>query len=104
MYTDRNAKIIWGIALLTFGLLDTVLTYHAVTHGIAREGNVFLAAVMETHGEWTLWLLKGIAMALFYAGYLLLEERMDDRMRLGIPIGLSVVGVPVVAWNLTVIL
>lgn len=91
----QAATILWIVAILTFGVADTALTVYGLSNGLAVEANPLPAFYAETYSAVSLVFLKASFMLSQYIAYRLVPREW----RVGIPIGLAGLGVPVTLWN-----
>lgn len=86
---------LWAFAVLSFGLGDAVTTALGVgAEGLVETGPV-ATPLLQQFGLVSMVVLK---LAVFGAGYLAWRG-LPRPHRVGIPLGLAVVGVVVTAWN-----
>jgi hypothetical protein len=90
----------WGAALLFFGILDVLITMIAVGGGIAGEANPLVDAVIRRYSVLVLPVLKTTSIGIFY----LLYRTVPSPYSIGVPLGLTVLGMAVVTWNVIVVL
>ena len=86
---------LWSVSVLTFGIGDVFTTLFFISAGVNFEGNPLAAFVFQEYG--LLWMLpwKVLVFGLFYAGYRIAPRNY----RIGVPLGLSVIGVVISVWN-----
>jgi len=89
---------LWALAVLLFGIGDVATTLYFIATTPAAEANPVVAAAIEAAGLWVLLPWKLITGALFYGLYRLTPREW----RVGVPIGLVLVGGVVSVWNLYV--
>ena len=86
---------LWVIAVLFYGLGDAATTGIGVHTAEVVEAGPFVAPLLEQYG-------LGIIIALkagILGGMYLLWRHIPQPQRLGVPLGLAVVGVSVTTWN-----
>lgn len=89
----------WLFGVLFFGVGDLTTTAVGLGTGNVTERNVVPALLIDRHGIVALFGLKLLAFGVCYAFW-----RVADRpSRLGIPLGLALLGVFVTGWNLRVL-
>lgn len=84
----------WHGALLTFGVGDVLTTVVFLSTGMNFEGNP-VAQDLLGHGLWILPVWKAGVLAAFYALY----RAAPRTARVGIPLGLTLLGTLITAWN-----
>ena len=90
---------LWGLSLLFFCVGDLVTTHAGLSiHGVIEAGPV-VAPVLREYGIAAMVGLKAATMVLFYG----LALALPDPHAVGVPLGLTLVGVFVTGWNLLVI-
>lgn len=93
---DRDA-ILWIVAIAVFGVLDVAITAYAVERGIASEAHPVVALAIEELGHvpalLSVW--KAAVLAVFVAIYRLAPREY----RLGVPLGLALLGTIVLLNN-----
>lgn len=94
-----HQSTLWVVALLLYGVGDLVTT----TVGLGRQGIVEIGPVagpvVEAYGTLGLVVLKSGTLAGSYAVWRVAPQPQ----RVGIPLGLMVVGLAVTAWNTAMI-
>jgi len=106
--TERNAlgparersRSVWLLAVLTYGVGDSLTTVVGTAGASAAEAGPLAAAFLDAWGVGGLLLLKGLVLAAFYA----LWRALDTPGRVAVPLSLAAVGTAVTAWNLSVLL
>lgn len=91
----------WTVALGTWVLGDLATTGVGLSLG-AAEANPLADSLIGALGPWVLIPVQLLALGVFGAAWWMLRER-DRIERVGIPIGLSILGTLIVANNLAVI-
>ena len=91
--TDR---LLWGVAILTFGIGDVITTAMFISLEMNHEGNPLVANVIETVGLWILLPWKLVVFGIFG----LLYRATPDSISVGVPLGLSVFGAILTVWNI----
>ncbi|APX98743.1 hypothetical protein BB347_18735 (plasmid) [Natronorubrum daqingense] len=86
----------WIFAVALFGTGDLATTIVFIEIGAGVEGNPIVAPVVESVGTWILVPWKFAAIGVFYLGYRVVPKQI----RIGIPIGLTLVGAALTGWNL----
>jgi hypothetical protein len=89
----------WGGALVFFGILDVLITMMAVGSGIAAELNPLVDAMIRRFSVLVLPVLKTASIGIFYFLY----RTVPSPYNIGVPLGLTVLGVAVVTWNVIVV-
>ncbi|ELY68849.1 hypothetical protein [Natrinema versiforme] len=90
--------VCWALAILTYGIGDAATTVYLVATTPLVEGNPLVAAVIGCLGVWAVVPLKVVALVAFYG----LSRVVPPDWRVGVPIGLVLVGGVVTTWNLSV--
>lgn len=98
-YTE-HIDICWIAAVLTFGLLDVLLTAVAVGSGLAVEQHPLVNEAIRRYSLAVLPLWKAATLGIFYAIY----RATPRSYQVGVPLGLALLGSTVAAWNAIVIL
>lgn len=94
-----DEAVLWALGVLFFGVGDLATTAVGLATGSATERNVAPALAVDRHGIVALFGLKLLAFGVCY-----LLWRVSGRpYRLGVPLGLSLLGVVATGWNLTVL-
>ena len=89
---------LWLIAILFFGLGDVVTTGVGLEVDRVYEAGVITGALLDRYGQLSMMALK---VGLF-AGCYVFWRIAPRPHRIGVPLGLAVLGVTVVWWNLFV--
>ena len=90
---------VWAVAVLAYGVGDTLTTYVGLRSGRGAEAGPLAAPLVEGFGILGLVGLKLLTLALFYTTWRLARPPA----RVAVPLAVAVVGVGVTAWNLAVI-
>lgn len=93
--TPRVATVLWVLAIGTYGVGDLATTLYFIFTTPVVEGHPIAGPVAESVGHWILVPWKALAIGLFYALY----RVVPSPYRIGIPIGLVVLGSGLTAWN-----
>lgn len=97
---DVSTYHLWGLAILFFGLGDVVSTVIGLNGGQLAEVGPLVAPIIEEYGFGA---LVGLKLGTFIICYGL--WRLTPRPhRVGVPLGLAVLGILVTAWNTSLIL
>lgn len=91
---DRDAQL-WLAAVLLFGVGDLATTIYFLSAGLNVEGNPLAVAVLQ-HGY--LWLV--VWKVGVFAGFWLLYRHAPREIRIGVPLGLTLLGAVITAWNI----
>lgn len=91
---------LWVTAIVTFGLGDIFTTVTALEGGVAVEASPIAADIIAANGLGFIYIVKAVMFGLFF----LLWAVSPNDIRVGVPLGLSLLGVGVLVWNLCVIL
>jgi len=97
---SRVHRVLWMLAVLTFGLGDIATTAYLFVYTPFVEGNPLLAAAFHAHGIWVLVPLKAVGFGVFYGLY----RATPSEWRVGVPIGLLLIGGVVSVWNFFLVL
>jgi len=89
----------WAIPILFYGFGDILTTLIGLRMQLATEAAPISALLIETHGAGFIYVTKICTLGLFY----FLWKAVPHPHRIGIPIGLSLVGIAVTGWNIGVI-
>ena len=92
-------KAIWITVLLFFVVGDVLTTYIGLSLPFIGEAAPIAAPLYYSYGFLLLILLK----VGFTGGMYLLWRQIDSLSRIGIPLGLALVGLVVTVWNSIVI-
>lgn len=91
---------LWVVAVVFFGIGDLATTSIGLNiAGVVEVGPV-VASLTQQHGVGAVVVLK---LALFCAGYLAWKSTPRPQ-RVGVPLGLSLLGLVVTAWNVRVLM
>ena len=91
-------SLIWLVALLSFGVGDVVTTGVGLSLDGVREVGPLTEPLVEQFGPVVMLPVK---VATFGGGYLLWKYTPQPH-RVGVPLGLALLGVSVTGWNLLV--
>lgn len=83
-----KSDAMWYTSLATFGVGDVVTTYIGMKQRGVEEGHPLLDAVIEDSGVAGMVGMKAMAFALAGAAY----SQVSEDHRIGIPIGLTLLG------------
>lgn len=97
---SERASWLWLLAIATFGFFDIFSTIIGLQTGMAVEASPIAAQVINTNGLGFIYIIKFIIIGLFY----LLWSITPAPHRIGIPFGLSLLGVTVTVWNSAILL
>lgn len=86
---------LWSVSVLTFGIGDVFTTLFFISAGANFEGNPLAAFIFQEYGLFWMLPWKVLVFGLFYAGY----RVTSPNYRIGVPLGLAVVGTIVSVWN-----
>ncbi|AGB31774.1 hypothetical protein C488_14982 [Natrinema pellirubrum DSM 15624] len=89
---------LWLAAIALFGVADIATTTYLVTTTPFAEGNPILATLFAEFGVWVLIPIKAVGFVFFYGLYRVVPRTW----RVGVPIGLALLGCVVSVWNLSV--
>ena len=89
----------WVAALSTFGVGDVGTTVVGIALFGAVEASPTVAPLLDAYGFGILVVLKAAVLLGFWYLYSIVPETW----KLGVPVGLSLLGSVVVAWNLSVL-
>ena len=90
----------WAVVVVSFVVLDVLVTMLAVGSGMATEAHPLVATAIRRYGVWVLPIWKVLAVAGFHRLYRWLPRDYD----FGVPVGLALVGSAVFGWNVAVLL
>lgn len=90
---------LWATALLSFGVGDVATTHVGLKQSGIHEGNPAARGVLDAGGTPAMIVVK---VAVFLAAYAAYNQAPEDH-RIGIPMGLALLGVAVVYHNLATI-
>jgi hypothetical protein len=90
----------WLVAIALFGVGDLLLTLFGLLTGWAIEAHPLAGQLVTGYGVWVLVPLKVAVIALFVGLYRLAPREV----RVGVPLGLALLGGLVVVWNVFVLL
>ena len=78
-----------------FGVADLVTTFGGIAHYGAVEANPLVAPVIEAVGLFILVPLKTLVLLGFWFAF----QSIPEDYRVGVPLGLTLLGAFVVTWN-----
>lgn len=88
-------SVLWGLAIVLFGVGDLVTTVYFIETAGAVETHPLGAAAIDGFGYWALVPLKALAFAVLYGLYRLVPRPHA----IGVPIGLVLFGAALTVWN-----
>lgn len=91
---------LWLLAVLTFGMTDIVTTYIGLSYGLAYEASPLAAMIFDDHRFGYIYIAKAAVFVLFY----LVWRFVPRPYNVSVPLGLSIIGIVITAWNSYVIL
>jgi len=91
---------LWVTAIFTFGFGDIFTTVTALENEFAVEASPIAADVIAANGLGFIYIVKAVMFGLFF----LLWAVSPQDIRVGVPLGLSLLGVGVLVWNLLILL
>ena len=91
----NHNKTIWLFVGAFFIIGDLVTTYYGLTYLLITEGNPLAASLYSSYGFGSLVLTKAIFTGIMFS----IWRRMNHQSRIGIPIGLAVIGGFATVWN-----
>lgn len=97
--TQSWTPALWLLAVLTFGLGDILTTIVGLQMNIIVEASPVAAQIIGANGLGFIYVVKLATFVMFY----LLWRFSPAPHRIGIPLGLGLLGVVVTTWNLSVI-
>lgn len=92
-------RSVWVVAILAYGVGDTLTTYVGLRSGRGAEAGPLAAPLVETYGILGLVGLKVVTLGLFYLTW----RFARPPARVAVPLAVAVVGIGVTAWNLAVV-
>lgn len=95
-----NNRALWGFAVLLYGVGDSVTTVAGLKAADTAEIGPVALTVLDIAGIPGFVLLKVVFLCLCYAVW----TRLPMPERAAIPLGLTVTGLGVTSWNLTMLL
>lgn len=98
--SKRSNSVLWLTSVALYGAGDVITTYYGISYAGRSEQNTIPSMILSHYGWIALLLLK----VLFILGAFLVWRQINRRVRVGIPIGLSLVGAIVIAVNVAVII
>lgn len=97
---EVSSSQLWAVSILFFGIGDIVSTMIGLNNGQLAEVGPLVAPIIAEYGFSALLGLKLATFGLCYG----LWKVTPHPHRVGVPLGLAVLGVLVTAWNTTLIL
>lgn len=91
-----NSKVFWVSGILLFGLGDFSTTVLGLYTKSLTEVNLIPNIIYNMLGVFGLLLIKIITLFVFY----LFWKMSPKKYRIGIPIGITIVGIVITTWNL----
>lgn len=88
-------KLVWITALIFFVAGDMITTYIGLSLPFIGEAGPIAAPLYASYGFVSLITLKAVFTGCMY----LLWRQIDSLSRIGIPLGLALVGFVVTLWN-----
>lgn len=89
---------LWGMAVAFFGVGDVVTTAVGLRTAGVYEAGIVTGILLEQYGLFSMLAVKIALLAVFF----LLWRSTARPHRVGVPLGLTLLGVVVVWWNLSV--
>jgi hypothetical protein len=90
--------LLWSVAIVFFGIGDMVTTGFGLSMNAVHEAGPVTSVFLEQYG-----LLSMVAVKLaVFGGFYFVWRLTPRRYQIGVPLGLVIVGVVVVWWNLFV--
>lgn len=89
---------LWVTAVVAFGIGDVVTTTVGLSMVGVHEAGPLTSVLIDRHGLFGMIAVKTAVLGVFYACWTVLPEQK----RVGIPLGLALLGLGVVWWNLLV--
>jgi len=98
-HSPTDSLRVWIVVMLFFGVTDTVTT--VIGHGMRgiSEAGPLTALFIQQYGLGAIVVLKAVVLV---GGYLLWTVSPHPG-RVGVPLGLSLVGVSATGWNLYIL-
>lgn len=90
---------LWVTAIITFGFGDIFTTVTALESGVAVEASPIAADIIAANGLGFIYIVKVVMFGLFF----LLWAVSPKDIRVGVPLGLSLLGIGVLVWNLLIL-
>lgn len=95
----RVEGLLWLVAALFFGLADAATTGFGLSTALVAERSPTVGHAVEQNGMAAVLFLKLAVFAVAYA----LWRVVPRPHRVGVPLGLAILGVAVTGWNLGVL-
>lgn len=86
---------LWLLAVALFGVGDVVTTTVGLGLAGVREIGPLTAILLDQYGLWSMLVTKSLVLGGFY----LLWRHSPREYRVGVPLGLALLGAVVVGWN-----
>lgn len=99
-FDDKAGSDAWKYAAATFGLGDVITTAAGLQHPEVVEAHPLSKMVLGEYGPLGMVAVKAGALGLGYLAY----KNIDRERRIGIPIGLGILGSYIVVNNLNVLM
>lgn len=96
---NRNRQTLWALAVCFFGVGDLVTTGIGLRTGRVVEVGPIAGPLVRALGFPGMVALKILFLAVCFVAW----RRVSDPDRVGIPLGLAVMGVLITAWNLWIL-
>lgn len=95
-----NEQLFWISAILFYGFGDIVTTLVGLRLPGITEGGPFVTVIVDQHGPGFIYVVKVTTITLFY----FLWRVTPRSYRVGVPIGVSIVGISTTIWNSALII
>lgn len=99
-YLSELTPWLWLVAVVTFGFGDILTTVIGLRTGIATEASPVAADVINANGLGFIYIVKATVFGFFY----LIWRLTPPPYKVGVPFGLSLLGMNITIWNISVIL
>lgn len=97
-WLEYRQSSLWLIAIAFFGIGDVVTTSVGLGAAAVHEAGPLTSVVLDHYGHAAMVVVKLLVLGGFYG----LWKLAPGHYRVGVPLGLAVLGVTVVWWNLLV--
>lgn len=94
----QSQSLLWLIAIVFFGIGDTVTTGIGLSMDAVHEAGPLTSVFLAQYGLVSMVAVKIAVLGSFY----ILWRLTPRHYRVGVPLGLAILGVVVVWWNLLV--